>query len=198
MNIDKMNVNSQMTDVIQQSNNKAQENLEQIKKDEQIKDSPAAIYEKGTQNKDVGTIYNKDMVQKLKDETANNKLKLIKIVEDSISRQGKSFQIFNSAELLKLDAEGKKEAKALIAEDGDLGVEKTSQRLVDFAKAISNGDTSKSELLRDAIDKGFKEAERMFGGELPEISQDTYNRTMELFDEWVAGDVSETKDTENL
>lgn len=198
MNIDKMNVNSQMTDVIQKSNNKNQENLDQIKKNEQVKDSPAAIYEKGTQDKNVGTIYNKDMVQKLKEETENNKLKLLKIVEDSISRQGKTFQIFNSSEILKLDAQGRKEAKALIAEDGDLGVEKTSQRLVDFAKAISNGDTSKAEVLRNAIDKGFKEAERMFGGKLPQISQDTYDRTMELFDEWATGDVSETEDTKNL
>ena len=33
-------------------------------------------------------------------------------------------------------------------------------------------------------EKGFKEAEKAFGGELPEISHETFKRTMEKMDAW--------------
>ena len=56
--------------------------------------------------------------------------------------------------------------------------------MVNFAKAISGGDKSKISILRDAIEKGFKEAEEAFGGVLPEISHKTLERTMEKLDDW--------------
>ncbi len=76
------------------------------------------------------------------------------------------------------------QAKKDVAEDGYYGVEKTSDRLVDFAKAISGGDPEKIELLRDAVLEGFKMAAEAWGDELPQISKDTYNATMDKFDAW--------------
>ncbi len=75
-------------------------------------------------------------------------------------------------------------AKEDVAEDGYYGVEKTSDRLVDFAKAISGGDPEKIEMLRDAVLEGFKMAAEAWGDELPQISKDTYNATMDKFDAW--------------
>lgn len=75
-------------------------------------------------------------------------------------------------------------AKEDVAEDGYYGVEKTSDRLVDFAKAISGGDPEKIELLRDAVVKGFQQAEELWGDELPQISKDTFTATMDKFDAW--------------
>ena len=76
------------------------------------------------------------------------------------------------------------EAQAAVAEDGEWGVDKTAGRILDFAKAMSGGDPSKIGLLKDAVMKGFKEAESMWVGKLPDISQKTLDKVMDGFDEW--------------
>ena len=85
-----------------------------------------------------------------------------------------------------VDAATKAQAQADIAEDGYWGVEQTSDRIVDFAKALTGGDPDKIEEMKDAFKKGFKQAEEMWGGELPEISQKTYDAVFEKFDAWAA------------
>ena len=71
------------------------------------------------------------------------------------------------------------EAQQLISEDGYFGVEKTSQRIVDFAINAFGNDPSKLDEMIRAIDKGFMDAQEAFGGALPEISQQTYEAIME-------------------
>jgi hypothetical protein len=73
-----------------------------------------------------------------------------------------------------------------IGENGYYGVKQTSQRLLDFAKAITGGDPSKIEDMRKYIQKGFDEVERMFGGTLPQISYQTLAAVMQGLDEWAA------------
>ena len=86
-----------------------------------------------------------------------------------------------------IDELAKSEAEALVSEDGYWGVKQTSQRVLDFAKALSGGDPSKLELLRGAFQDGFKQAEKLWGGELPEISSKTYDSVMQGFEEWSKG-----------
>lgn len=81
----------------------------------------------------------------------------------------------------------KEAAKEAISEDGYYGVEQTSTRIVDFAKALSGGDVSKADELLNAFKKGFKEATGAWGKELPEICQDTYKAVEEKFDSWKKG-----------
>jgi hypothetical protein len=76
------------------------------------------------------------------------------------------------------------QAQADIAPGGYWSAEETSNRLVDFAKALSGEDPEKIGVLQDAFKKAFKEIEEMFGGTLPDISYDTYDMTMKKFDEW--------------
>ena len=85
---------------------------------------------------------------------------------------------------IKINEETRLKAQKSIDEGGELSIENVSDRMVNFAKAISGGDKSKISILRDAIEKGFKEAEEAFGGELPEISYKTLERTMEKLDAW--------------
>ena len=85
-----------------------------------------------------------------------------------------------------VDAATKAQAQADIAEDGYWGVEQTSSRILDFAKALTGGDPDKIEEMREAFEKGFKQATETWGGELPEISQRTYDATMKKFDDWAA------------
>lgn len=92
-----------------------------------------------------------------------------------------------------IDQLSKSEAQALISDDGYWGIDKTSQRILDFAKALSGGNPDKIELLRNAVEAGFKQAESLWGGELPDISYKTYDKIMQGFDEWAKGaTVSET------
>lgn len=85
-----------------------------------------------------------------------------------------------------VDPATKAQAQADIAEDGYWGVEQTSDRIIDFAKALCGGDPDKIEELREAFEKGFKQAEKTWGGELPDICKRTYDAVFEKFDAWAA------------
>ncbi len=95
---------------------------------------------------------------------------------------------------VKIDAETKAKAQESISEDGYWGVKATSKRILDFAKAISNNDPSKIDMLKDAFKKTYEEVKEYFGGELPEISQKTYDAVMTGFDEWANGDRTSTEE----
>ena len=81
-----------------------------------------------------------------------------------------------------VDPATKAQAQADIAEDGYWGVNQTSDRIIDFAKALTGGDPDKIEEMRAAFEKGFKKAGKTWGGDLPDISQRTYEAVMEKFD----------------
>lgn len=78
-------------------------------------------------------------------------------------------------------------ASELISEDGYFGVEKTSQRIVDFAINAFGNDPEKLTQMTDAIEKGFQDAADVFGGKLPEISHQTYAAVMEKLDNFAGG-----------
>lgn len=75
-------------------------------------------------------------------------------------------------------------AKEDISEDGYWGVEQTSQRIFDFAVALSGGDPEKMEKMKDAVTKGFNEATKSWGKTLPDISQKTYEAAMKKFEDY--------------
>ncbi len=85
---------------------------------------------------------------------------------------------------LKVDDATRLKAQQEIGEDGYWGVKQTAQRAVDFAIALSGGDTSKLAVLKEAIEKGYSEAERAWGGTLPEICRQTKEATLKGLDEW--------------
>ena len=78
------------------------------------------------------------------------------------------------------------QAQQDISEDGYWGVKQTSDRIIDFATALTGGDPSKIEKMRAAFEKGYKMAEKKWGGELPAISKQTYDAVMEKFDKLAA------------
>jgi len=78
------------------------------------------------------------------------------------------------------------EASDLVGEDGYFGVEKTAQRVANFAINLADGDIDSLEKTREGVVQGFEDAETMWGGELPEISYKTQDRTLELIDKKIA------------
>ncbi|HCT92580.1 MAG TPA: hypothetical protein DF613_14555 [Lachnospiraceae bacterium] len=83
-----------------------------------------------------------------------------------------------------VDAQTKAEAQQAISEDGYWGVKQTSQRIFDFAYAIAGDDTEKMKEMQAAVEKGFQEATKSWGKELPSISGETHTAIGKLFDEY--------------
>lgn len=74
------------------------------------------------------------------------------------------------------------EATALVAEDGIFGITQTSERIANFVINGAGGDEDRLRAGREGMLQGFKEAEAMWGGELPEISQKTMQAATEMVD----------------
>jgi hypothetical protein len=109
------------------------------------------------------------------------------LVVKTLQEQGLELNFTTDAgEVIDFNTMTPEEAQDLISEDGYFGVEKTSQRIVDFAINAFGGDPEKLQQMKDAIDQGFTEAQEAFGGALPEISQHTYDAIMEKLDAFAA------------
>lgn len=76
------------------------------------------------------------------------------------------------------------EARALVADDGYFGIDQTSDRIVNFAIGMAGGDPSRLAAIKEGVNKGFNEALEAFGGQLPEISYQTYDAVMNKLDDW--------------
>lgn len=74
------------------------------------------------------------------------------------------------------------EAAALVAEDGIFGIKQTSERIANFVINGAGGDEERLRAGREGMLQGFKMAEEMWGGALPEISQKTIQAATEMVD----------------
>jgi len=75
------------------------------------------------------------------------------------------------------------EAKALVSEDGFFGVTQTSNRLADFVLSGGGDNLDKLKAGREGIIRGFNEAEKIWGGKLPDISYETLDKALAKIDE---------------
>lgn len=150
------------------------------------------IYEPSTEAATASTkkTYTPDtnLINKLKADADARASQLRSLVEQMMSKQantyGKANNIwqFLASGNYTVDPATKAQAQADIAEDGYWGVNQTSDRIIQFATALTGGDPDKIEEMRAAFQKGFKMAEKTWGGSLPDISQRTYSAVMEKFD----------------
>lgn len=166
--------------------------------------SSSATQEKnaGSKNsgKESGVVYEKSKVDKeqvvsmLKADAEKRATDLRNLVEGMMKEQGAkignadSMWKFLSGGNFTVTAEAKAQAQEAISDDGYWGVKQTSDRIVDFAKALSGGDPEKADKMFAAFEKGFKEATKTWGKQLPQISQDTYSAVKEKFDAWKNGE----------
>lgn len=153
----------------------------------------AAVYEPSKESETAKTqttnyAQNTELVNKLKADAESHTQQLQNIVQQLMTKQGQTYNTANdiwkflAGGNFTVDAATKAQAEKDIAEDGYWGVEQTSDRIIDFAKALTGSDPSKIEEMREAFKKGYKQAEKTWGGELPDISQKTYDAVMEKFD----------------
>lgn len=161
-------------------------------------DETAVVYEKSpkpdsniTKTKN-NAVDREAIIAQMKADTEARMNQMKSYVQQMMSQQGMAigtaddiWSFLASGDFTVTEA-AKAQAEEAISEDGYWGVEQTSQRIIDFAKALSGGDASKADLLLDAFKKGYKEATGTWGKELPEISQNTYKAVEEKFAAWKA------------
>lgn len=163
--------------------------------EETKKNNTGVVYEKSS-DKTANTVTKKTdtaLVEKLKADAEQRTAQLRSLVEKMMTKQGEAIGTaddmwrFLAKGDFTVDAATKAQAEKDIAEDGYWGVEQTSDRILDFAKALSGNDPEKADLLLDAFKKGFEEATKTWGDKLPDISQRTYDAVVEKFDKWKNG-----------
>lgn len=151
-----------------------------------------AVYEPSdaTQTDSAKKTYKPDtnLINKLKADADARTQQLRSLVEQMMTKQSTAYG--NANDIWSFLREGnytvdpatKAQAQADIAEDGYWGVNQTSDRIIQFANALTGGDPDKIEDMRSAFEKGYKMAEKKWGGKLPEISSQTYKAVMDKFD----------------
>lgn len=183
----------------QQANKTTEEN-----KDTAEKKEDGVVYEPTKTDANVPVkkyVQNTDLVNKMKADAEAHTKQLENIVQQLMTKQSQTFGVANG-DMWKFLASGKFEvdeatklqAQQDVSEDGYWGVKQTSNRILDFATALTGGDPSKIEDMRKAFEKGYKQAEDTWGRELPEISKQTYDAVMKGFDK-MAEDAAQTTQT---
>ena len=134
------------------------------------------------------------LVQSLKDDLNSQMTRFTNMMVQNFQKQGINFSMANGDDFWKMMASGnftvdektKAEAQEAISEDGFWGVKQTSQRIFDFAAALAGDDVELMKKYQAAVEKGFGEAEKSWGGSLPSICGDTHTAVNKLFDDYYA------------
>ena len=89
-------------------------------------------------------------------------------------------------DILRKQKEGieKIEEKAKELLESIFSPESVAKRILEFAYSLSKGDVSKIPILREAVERAFEEVEKMFDGNLPDVSKKTKELVMKGFDSW--------------
>ena len=160
-------------------------------------DETAVIYEKSKTPDTSVTVKNnavdrEAIIAQMKADTEARMNQLTTLVQQMMTQQGKTigmaddvWSFLASGDYTVTEA-AKLQAQEAISENGYWGVEQTSDRILDFAKALAGNDVSKADELLDAFKKGYEQATGAWGKDLPEISQKTYAAVEEKFAAWKA------------
>ena len=133
---------------------------------------------------------NAAVVAQMKQDLADRTNKMRSLVADMFSKQGQTFA--SSSDMIKALANGElkvdsataAQAKEDISEDGYWGVKQTSDRIFDFAQALSGGDKDKMQSMLEAFKKGYEQATGAWGKELPSLCKDTYDAVEKKFNDY--------------
>lgn len=168
---------------------------------ETVKEDVGAVYEKGQEQGKGAYSINKmskedrdALVTQLKADAEKRQSQLLDLVQKTITGQVGAYSkatgddIWNilSSGKFTVDSATKAQAQEDISEDGYWGVKQTSQRLFDFASALAGDDVDKMKSMQKAMEKGYQQATKTWGKELPDISQRTMEAANKLFEDYFA------------
>ena len=160
-------------------------------------ETAAAEFKKSETTKKPVAKYDAATIEKMKAEAEMKTAQLRSLVEKMLLKQGQKFTTLADAfDMIKegtieVDDETAAEAAKEVADDGYWGVEQTSERMFSFAKALAGNDPTKADSMLEALQKGYDEAAKQWGGELPEICQKTLEVTKKKLTDWRDGVTAE-------
>ena len=132
-----------------------------------------------------------ELVRQLQNEAEARAQKIIDMVRETLGMQvdhSKSIGELLGEAVDKAGGVENEEASAVEDSDDDYwGSEQTARRIVDFAIALSGGDTNYADQLLEAFKKGYSDAESSLGGNLPQVCKNTYDKVVSYFDDWKNG-----------
>ncbi len=73
----------------------------------------------------------------------------------------------------------KDELQELVGENGFFGVDKTSERIANFVISGAGDDVNKLQKGFEGMKRGFEEASKLWGGKLPDISNQTIDKAIQ-------------------
>lgn len=170
------------------------------KEETTAKNETGVVYEKSSETKTkanytVNKMSEKEraaLVDSLKAEQHSRQQQLVDIVQKMFNEQagaarnsGSIWEFLASGDY-EVDEATKLQAQKDIAEDGYYGIKQTSERLFTFASALAGDDVEKMKEMQAAMEKGFKQATKAWGKELPDICKDTLEAANKLFDDYYA------------
>ena len=174
--------------------------VSKTKSEATVKDETGVVYEKATETKEKANYTVNKMseeeraalVDQLKSEQQARQQQLVDLVQKMFNEQatavknsGSIWEFLASGEY-EVDEATKLQAQEDISEDGYYGIKQTSERLFTFASALAGDDVEKMKEMQAAMQKGYEQATKAWGKELPEICKDTLEAANKLFDDYYA------------
>lgn len=167
-------------------------------------------YEKGKVEKPATYSVNKlseqersALVKQLKADQEEREKSLLNIVSQTLNKQAETFSISRlfgdnvekDADALavwrkiangefEVDEATSKQAQEDISEDGYWGIKQTAQRMFDFASALAGNDKGNMQKMQNAMMKGYEQAAKIWGKDMPQITQDTMDAANKLFQDY--------------
>lgn len=125
------------------------------------------------------------MQQLQDDQTVSFKRMLYDILDEQSSKvklatSGISADLFSN---ITVTPEQQQAAQEAISEDGEWGARAVADRIMDMVLSVAGDDTSQLNGLKEAVEKGFEQAEKQWGEELPEVVQSTREELNRRFEE---------------
>lgn len=191
MSVNAVNSISQTYDV--NSGSKAKQHQSEADKAKAgSQDNTVVVYEKSDTKVAGDKVYKRDQatIARLTAEAERRAQSLRELVRKMLLEQGKTYD--DATDIygllregkIQVDPETRAQAQKDIAEGGYWSVEQTSERLVSFAKALTGGDRSKADEMIAAVKKGFEQATKAWGGDLPSICKSTIEATVRKLEAW--------------
>jgi hypothetical protein len=150
--------------------------------------SNGVIYEPSTRDKIEAdkAAQQASLIEHLKAASKDTKAQLAQMVKDTLFSQANNASGLNlNINInIEININAADETQSSSDDEDYWGAEATSQRIIDFAKSLCGGDSSKIDTLKDAFLKGYEKAGSAWGSDLPSVCKDTYDLVLKKFDDW--------------
>lgn len=168
---------------------KASKNVKSAMEKEEEKTPRTDSYTKSVNMKSEDTgIYSREAILERLRASEEQRVKAFQdTIRSMMAQQGQTVNLKLMGYDLHVTEEQRAAAEASISEGGEYSVDAVAGRIMDMAKALAGGDSSKLSMLREAVQKGFQGAASILGkkdDDMPQITKDTYAEVMKRFDDW--------------